>query len=62
MWANGNPTAKEVYHLVELWSLLAVNQKEKMFTAADIQDLFIAVYSPSGSNLRVDEERVMMFF
>ena len=47
---------------VELWSLLAVNKKEKKLTAADIQDLLMAVYSPSGSNLREEEERVIMFF
>lgn len=48
-------------HPVELWSLLAVNKKEKKLTAADLQYLFVAVYSPTGSN-RLDEERVMMYF
>lgn len=49
-------------HPVELWSLLALNKKERKLTATDFQDLFIAVYCPSGSNLRLDEERVMMYF
>ena len=46
---------------MELRSLLAVNNKEKKLTAADLQDFFVAVYSPSGSNLRLDEERVIMY-
>ena len=48
-------------HAVELWSLLAISKEGNELTASQIQDLFVAVYSPKGSNARLEEERVMMF-
>ena len=41
--------------------LLAISKEVNELTASQIQDLFDAVYSPKGSNARLEEERVMMF-
>ncbi len=50
---SGNPSLK---------ALFKMNTEAQKLTAEEVENLFLPVFSPQGSNKRIKEEQVMMHF